>query len=80
MPELADSDEEWEVEDIVDKHVIKNEWMYMVKWKHWHAGYSQWAVEEDIMPQKQLLILTRHNLPPNSEKHISHSMGVRPYF
>ena len=47
MPNLED-DEEWEIEEVKDKDIIKGTTHYLVKWERWLTEYNQWILEEDM--------------------------------
>ncbi|GFG20831.1 RNA-directed DNA polymerase (Reverse transcriptase) [Aspergillus udagawae] len=47
MPELED-DDEWEVEEVKDNRIIRNEQYYLVKWKDWPSEYNQWVHTDDM--------------------------------
>ena len=48
MP-LADEDDEWEVEEIMDSRVKKGKKFYLVRWKGWPEEYTSWQPEEDCV-------------------------------
>jgi hypothetical protein len=47
LPDL-DDDNEFEVEEVKDKSVIKGQVYYLVKWEGWPTEYNQWIPEEDM--------------------------------
>jgi hypothetical protein len=47
IPDLEDEDE-WEIEEVKDKGIIKNQVHYLVKWEGWPTEYNQWIPEEDM--------------------------------
>jgi hypothetical protein len=47
LPDLED-DEEWEIEEVKDKAIIKGQLHYLVKWEGWPTEYNQWIPEEDM--------------------------------
>jgi hypothetical protein len=47
LPDL-DDDDEFEVEEVKDKSVIKGQVHYLVKWEGWPTEYNQWIPEEDM--------------------------------
>ncbi len=47
LPDLED-DEEWEIEEVKDKAIIKGTIHYLVKWEGWPTKYNQWIPEEDM--------------------------------
>lgn len=53
MPDLEDSDPEWELEEIVEEKEIQKEIHFLVKWKDWPAEYNSWVPEEDLLSAKQ---------------------------
>jgi hypothetical protein len=48
MPELEDEPDEYEVEEVKDKALIKGQIRYLVKWTGWPSEYNQWVDEADI--------------------------------
>jgi hypothetical protein len=48
MPPLAEEEDEWEVEAILDKATIDREAYYLVKWKDWPPEYNSYQPEEDL--------------------------------
>ena len=51
-PELKDNLEEYEVEEIRDKQVIKGKIHYLIKWTGWPSEYNQWVPEDDMNAPK----------------------------
>ena len=47
LPDLDDNDE-FEVEEVKDKSVIKGQVYCLVKWEGWPTEYNQQAPEEDM--------------------------------
>ena len=47
IPDLKDEDE-WEIKEVKDKGVIKNQVHYLVKWEGWPTKYNQWILEQDM--------------------------------
>ncbi|KAL2039802.1 hypothetical protein N7G274_007661 [Stereocaulon virgatum] len=47
-PELIDDEEQWEVEEIVDKVKNKEGVWYKVKWTGWGDIYNEWVPEEEL--------------------------------
>jgi hypothetical protein len=48
LPELEDNPEEYEVEEIRDKRMIKGKVHYLIKWTGWPSEYNQWVAEADM--------------------------------
>jgi hypothetical protein len=48
MPELEDDPDEYEVEEVRDKEVIRGQVRYLVKWTGWPSEYNQWVDEADM--------------------------------
>jgi chromobox protein 5 len=48
MPELEDEPDEYEVEEVKDKALMKGQIRYLVKWAGWPAEYNQWVDEVDM--------------------------------
>jgi hypothetical protein len=48
IPELEDDPEEYEIEEIRDKRMIKGKAHYLIKWVGWPSEYNQWVPEEDM--------------------------------
>lgn len=47
MPSLED-EEEWEVEEVVDRRLIKGDLYYLVKWKDWPSEYNTWEPKQHL--------------------------------
>ncbi len=47
LPYLEDNDE-WEIEEVKDKAMIKGTIHYLVKWEGWPTEYNQWIPKEDM--------------------------------
>ena len=47
-PELIDDEEQWEVEEVVDKVKNKEGVLYKVKWTGWGEEYNQWLPENEL--------------------------------
>jgi hypothetical protein len=47
IPDLKDEDE-WEIEEVKDKGLIRDQVHYLVKWKGWPTEYNQWIPEEGM--------------------------------
>lgn len=52
MPELEDDPDEYEVEEIRDKRMIKGKNHYLIKWTGWPSEYNQWVPEDDMNAPK----------------------------
>ena len=48
MPELEDEPDEYEVEEVKDKVLMKGQIRCLVKWAGWPAEYNQWVDEIDM--------------------------------
>lgn len=48
MPDLADEDDEYEVEEVKDQKQTREGDYYLVKWKGWPSEYNQWLPAEDM--------------------------------
>lgn len=48
MPDLDDTDPEWEVEEVVGETTFSGEKHYLVKWEGWPSEYNQWIPEADM--------------------------------
>ena len=48
IPELADDEEQYEVEEVLGSTRKRGEVWYMVKWKGWPEEYNQWVLKEDL--------------------------------
>ena len=46
--ELVSDEDEWEVEQILDRRTRKGELQYKVKWKDWPKENDQWLSEENL--------------------------------
>jgi hypothetical protein len=47
IPDLEDEDE-WGIEEVKDKGIIRDRVHYLVKWEGWPTEYNQWIPEEDM--------------------------------
>lgn len=47
LPDLED-DNEWEIEEVKDKAMIRGTTHYLVKWEGWPTEYNQWIPEKDM--------------------------------
>ena len=47
-PDLINDEEEWEVEQILDRRTSKGELQYKVQWKDWPKEYDQWLPEGNL--------------------------------
>ncbi|RYC53832.1 hypothetical protein CHU98_g12376, partial [Xylaria longipes] len=52
LPDLENTDDEWELEDIVGKMTYEDQLYYEVKWKDWPTEYNQWVLATDITAPK----------------------------
>jgi transposase InsO family protein len=52
MPDLEDDPEEYEVEEIRGKQIIKGKVHYLIKWTGWPSEYNQWVQEDNINAPK----------------------------
>ena len=67
MPDLED-DDEWEIEEIKDKAVIKGMTHYLVKWEGWPTEYNQWIPEDDMGNAQKAIQLYEKNQKKKDEK------------
>jgi transposase InsO family protein len=51
LPDLEDEPDEYEVEEIRDKRMIKGKVHYLVKWTGWPSEYNQWVPDEHMNAQ-----------------------------
>ena len=54
MPDLED-DNEWEVEEVKDKAVLKGEQYYLIKWEGWPTEYNLWVPVCNIGNTKEVI-------------------------
>lgn len=54
LPEIVDGEEEWELEEILDKRKVKGNAWYLVKWVGYSDDYNQWLPAEDLNNAKEL--------------------------
>jgi len=54
MPDLED-EEEWEVEEVKDEAVLKEELYYLVKWEGWPTEYNLWVLAHNIGNAKEVI-------------------------
>jgi len=45
---LEDDPDEYEIEEVRDRAVIKGKLRYLVKWKGWPSEYNQWVIDDDM--------------------------------
>ena len=56
MPILdLEDDEEWKIEEIKNKAIIKGTIYYLVKWEGWPIEYNQWIPKEDMNNAKDAI-------------------------
>jgi transposase InsO family protein len=48
LPELANGEPEWEVEEILDERIRKGNTQFLVKWVGFPSDYNQWLPKEDL--------------------------------
>ena len=48
LPELEDNPDEYEVEEIRDKAVMKGKVHYLIKWAGWPSEYNLWIEEGEL--------------------------------
>jgi hypothetical protein len=48
LPELIEGQEEWEVEQILDKRVHRHKEQYLIKWKGYSDAHNSWEPMENI--------------------------------
>jgi transposase InsO family protein len=53
-PELIDDEEEYEIEEILDRQRKQGAYWYKVKWKGWPSEYNQWVSTQDMANAKEL--------------------------
>ena len=53
-PELVDDEEEWVVEEIIDRVRSNKGVWYQVKWANWGPEYNQWVPEADMEHAQEL--------------------------
>jgi hypothetical protein len=58
-PELIEGQEEWEVEQILDKRVHRRKEQYLIKWKGYSDAHNSWEPKENI--RAPALILAFNN-------------------
>ena len=46
--ELIDDEEQWEIEEILDKTKSKGTYYYKIKWMSWGDSYNQWLPEDEL--------------------------------
>ena len=46
--ELIDDEEQWEIEEILDKTKSKGTYYYKIKWMSWGDSYNQWLSEDEL--------------------------------
>ncbi|CAG7708751.1 unnamed protein product, partial [Allacma fusca] len=52
---MGESDEEWDVEEIVDHRIIDGKIQYLVKWMHWPKTNNTWEPPENLENSKELI-------------------------
>ena len=66
-----EDDDEWEVEEIKGKVVIKGQLHYLVKWEGWPTEYNQWIPEVEMENAKEAI--QRYN--KQQRKQVTKSSG-----
>ena len=56
---LIDDEEQWKIEEIVDKIEDKKSIWYKMKWLNWNLEYNQWLLENDL--DKAIDVMTKFN-------------------
>ncbi|GAB7357799.1 hypothetical protein MBLNU459_g0615t2 [Dothideomycetes sp. NU459] len=54
-PEIIGGEEEWELEEIVEKAISNTGVHYKVKWLGWPQDYNQWLPENELRNAKELV-------------------------
>jgi hypothetical protein len=54
-PELIERQEEWEVEQILDRRLYRHKKQYLIKWKGYSDVHNSWEPEENIWVPKLIL-------------------------
>jgi hypothetical protein len=49
LPDLEQDEDEYEVEEVKDRQMIKKSVHYLVKWAGWPSEYNQWIPEGDML-------------------------------
>ena len=55
LPELEDDPDEYELEEIRDKKMIRGQIHYLVKWTGWPSEYNQWVPEDDMANARDMV-------------------------
>jgi hypothetical protein len=48
LPDLDEDPDEYEVEEIKDKRLMRGEIHYLIKWTGWPSEYNQWVPTSDL--------------------------------
>jgi len=48
LPTLVDSQEEWEVERVLDSRVMRGQLRYLIQWRSFGRKHNSWEIAEDV--------------------------------
>ena len=62
MPDLEDPQDEWEVEEVLDKRRIKDTVHYLVKWTGWPSEYNSYEPATHLINAPKAIAAFEHKL------------------
>jgi hypothetical protein len=68
MPELEDPQDEWEVEEVLDKQKIKDTIHYLVKWTGWPSEYNSYEPANHLENAPQAITTYENKLKRKRSK------------
>ena len=60
-PEVVSGELEYEVETILDKHIIRNKLQYLIKWKGYPDYESSWELLDNLSNCSKLITEYKRN-------------------
>jgi hypothetical protein len=79
-PELIEGQEEWEVEQILDKRVHRCKEQYLIKWRGYSDAHNSWEPKENIQaPELILAFKNQEGCKAHQKKHTGKEIAkLRP--
>jgi hypothetical protein len=73
-PELIEGQEEWEVEQILDRRIFRCKEQYLIKWKGYSDVHNSWEPKENIWAP--VLLLAFKNKEGHKPRHQKHAKAI----